>query len=337
MGSAANLACTFLALLGTWVLLAAPSARASTTLGQTSDNSVDWFTAFPFTEIQTGSARSPSYTVPAGGGVITSWSNQANAMASGFMQLKVFHPTSQPDRFEVIAESALEPITSGQLSTFPTHLQVQAGDVLGYSRPAGTSMSAFFFTEDPGDTLAQAPGADDAPGSTTTFSPAQPDARLDLSAVLRQPPTVSSIEPSSGPIGGGTQVTISGHDFTEATAVDFGSIPAAGFTVDSESKITVTAPPSASIGAVDVSVTTALGTTPAGVADRFTYTACLVPRLKGKKLKGARMSLAKAGCRLGKARKRRGATTRTGKVVGQSPKPGKLLALGAKVNVKLGR
>jgi beta-lactam-binding protein with PASTA domain len=71
-------------------------------------------------------------------------------------------------------------------------------------------------------------------------------------------------------------------------------------------------------------------------ADQFTYTACTVPKLKGKKLKAAKKALAKADCKLGKVKKLKGATTKTGKVKKQSPKPGTILAPGAKVRVKLG-
>ena len=38
------------------------------------------------------------------------------------------------------------------------------------------------------------------------------------------PPTVTSLNPKTGPLAGGTSVTITGPDFTGATAVDFGSL-----------------------------------------------------------------------------------------------------------------
>ena len=81
-----------------------------------------------------------------------------------------------------------------------------------------------------------------------------------------------------------------------------------------------------------------LVTTVAGTAtspQQFTYTACVVPKLTGKKLKVAKKALTKAERKLGKVRKLKGATTRTGKVKKQSPRPGTILAPGAKVSVKL--
>jgi beta-lactam-binding protein with PASTA domain len=62
---------------------------------------------------------------------------------------------------------------------------------------------------------------------------------------------------------------------------------------------------------------------------------CTVPKLKGKKLKATKKTLAKADCKLGKVKKLKGATSKTGKVKSQNPKPGKILPPGAKVNVKL--
>ena len=86
------------------------------------------------------------------------------------------------------------------------------------------------------------------------------------------PPTITSVSPASGPTGGGTTVTITGTGFTGATAVKFGATNASGFTVNSATQITATAP-AGSAGTVDVTVTTAGGTSATGAADRFTYVA----------------------------------------------------------------
>ena len=47
------------------------------------------------------------------------------------------------------------------------------------------------------------------------------------------PPTVTAIAPGSGPVAGGTSVIITGTNFTNATAVNFGSTAASSFTVNS--------------------------------------------------------------------------------------------------------
>lgn len=89
------------------------------------------------------------------------------------------------------------------------------------------------------------------------------------------PPAVTSVSPSSGPTTGGTTVTITGTDFSIATAaVKFGSTGAASFTVTSPTTIKAVTESHAA-GTVDVSVTTASGA--AGKTTAFTFTA--VPTL----------------------------------------------------------
>jgi len=87
-------------------------------------------------------------------------------------------------------------------------------------------------------------------------------------------PTISSISPTSGPTSGGTSVIVTGTNFTDATDVNFGST-AASFTVDSATQITATSP-AGSAGVVDVTVTTAGGTSTTSSADEFTYIAAPV-------------------------------------------------------------
>src|SRR5258706_342761 len=82
-------------------------------------------------------------------------------------------------------------------------------------------------------------------------------------------PTVTNVNPNTGPMQGGTSVTITGTNFSGATAVSFGSNAAASFTVNSATQITATSP--AGVGTVDVTVTTAGGTSAISSSDRFTY------------------------------------------------------------------
>jgi hypothetical protein len=83
------------------------------------------------------------------------------------------------------------------------------------------------------------------------------------------PAAVSQVAPSAGPLDGGTQVTISGVGFTNATAVGFGSVNAQ-FTVVSDTRIRAIAPPHPA-GTVDITVTTPYGTSSTGAPDRFSY------------------------------------------------------------------
>jgi hypothetical protein len=84
-------------------------------------------------------------------------------------------------------------------------------------------------------------------------------------------PTVTAVAPTSGPAAGGTSVTITGTNLTGATAVHFGAALATALVVHSATSVTATSP--AGTGTVDITVTTAGGTSAIGAADRFTYVA----------------------------------------------------------------
>ncbi len=94
-----------------------------------------------------------------------------------------------------------------------------------------------------------------------------------LTATVVSAPTVSSIAPSTGLTTAATSVTITGTNFTEASSVKFGAVPATSFTVKSDTQITAIAPADATPGAVDTTVTNVAGTSATNTADRFTYTA----------------------------------------------------------------
>ena len=96
----------------------------------------------------------------------------------------------------------------------------------------------------------------------------------DIGAYTHGPPTVTAVSTNTGPTGGGTSVTITGMNFTSATAVKFGSTNATSYTVNSSIQITATSP-SGSAGAVDITVTSAAGTSATSGSDQFTYVAAL--------------------------------------------------------------
>ncbi len=83
-------------------------------------------------------------------------------------------------------------------------------------------------------------------------------------------PTLASIQPAEGPLTGGTEVRITGTNFTNSSTVGFGSTEATAVHVESPTQITATSP-AESAGTVDVTVTTPGGITAKGPADYFTY------------------------------------------------------------------
>jgi hypothetical protein len=87
------------------------------------------------------------------------------------------------------------------------------------------------------------------------------------------PPTVTKLKPTSGAVGGGTTVTVSGTNLTGATSVKFGSTNAASFSVQTIKGVTSISAvsPAESAGTVDVTVTTTGGTSALSTKDRFKF------------------------------------------------------------------
>ena len=83
------------------------------------------------------------------------------------------------------------------------------------------------------------------------------------------PPIVTAITPNNGPISGATAVTITGTNFTSASAVTFGSTRTT-FTVSSATQIAANSP-AGTAGIVDVTVTTPGGTSATSASDKFSY------------------------------------------------------------------
>jgi hypothetical protein len=83
-------------------------------------------------------------------------------------------------------------------------------------------------------------------------------------------PDVSGVSPKSGPVTGGTTVTITGSGFCNLLSVKFGAVAATSFTVISNTQMTAVSPAEPA-GTVDVRVTTVGGTSPIIDGDRFTF------------------------------------------------------------------
>src|SRR5690606_34688977 len=65
--------------------------------------------------------------------------------------------------------------------------------------------------------------------TVTTAEGTSATSAADELTVLPLTPTVSAVSPASGPASGGTDVTITGTDFSDATAVTIGGNPVASF------------------------------------------------------------------------------------------------------------
>jgi hypothetical protein len=318
-----------LAALG--VLAFSSSAAAQIVVGQVApgvptESTCEFET--PYDEFQTAITSGASYAAPSAG-VITSWSINEGPGA-GPLGLKVFRPLGG-GAYLVVGHDGPRPLTPNALNTFPVSIPVQAGDIVGMAVPAGAPSTCAFYTGQAGDTIGYTQGSA-ADGQTLTQENGFNESRLNIAATLLPPPAIAAISPAKGSIKGAS-VIITGSNFASVTGVNFGSAPAASFTVNSEGQITAVAPASKTLGSVPVTVSTIAGV--ATSPQTFTYEGCRVPQLKGKKLKAAKRKLRKANCRIGKVKKLHGATAKTGKVTKQNPKPGRILAPGTKVKVTL--
>jgi hypothetical protein len=265
-------------------------------------------------------------------GAIVSWHV---ADASGPFRIRVLRSAGGTS-YAAVASSPTEVASGGPgsgIQAFSAAVPIQAGDAIGLDIANKNKIGIHI--GDPADVAAVwiPPIAD---GSTLPYLGSENEIEVAYNAVVQPAPTLTAISPASGSIKGGASVTIAGTDFASVSGVSFGGVAATGVTVNSEGQLTAVAPAAKKAGAVDVTVTTVAGTTPVSTVDKFTYKACVVPQLKGKKLKAAKKKLRKAGCKAGKVQRRKGVTAKSAKVVKQSKKPGKQFAPGTKVNVTLG-
>lgn len=284
-------------------------------------------------------------TSPVSGAVVR-W-HVLGGNTAGTYRLRTMSQLS-PSSFLFSGSSApVSSVPSVGIQTFTAMMPITTGQTIGLdmsesaSVGLGSGLGSF-------DQWEPVPADGTSPATINTGTVA-----IGFNAEVQPVPTITALGSASGPTGGGTSVTVTGTDLEGATAVKFGSSPAASFTVDSENQITATSP--AGSGSVPVSVTTVAGTATSG--QQFTYQAqqasnptatptpapisapaktCRVPKLKGKSLKVARTAIIRADCNVGRVNKKKGVKAATAKVVAQSSKPGTVLPARTAVNVTLG-
>jgi IPT/TIG domain len=133
----------------------------------------------------------------------------------------------------------------------------------------GSTNATSFTVNSDGSISASAP-----PGSgtvnVTVTTPVSTTAITMADQFTYQPqPTVTGVSPNAGDESGGTEVSITGTNFTSGSTVRFGSTAASSVKVNSTGSITAVSP--AGSGSVQVTVTTAGGTSTTSPADEFTY------------------------------------------------------------------
>ncbi len=167
-------------------------------------------------------------------------------------------PDTGNDTVKVLTHvTSTYPITPGTLAlvTLPIHgtATVDAAHVVKYApRTIGSELTHDSFTYDVKDTDGQLSN------------------KGTVGVTIFPVPVIASISRTSGPTTGGTQVTITGTGFSTVSSVKFGTTPATGITVRSETQLVAIAPAHAA-GTVGISVTTPGGTSATTPADLYKF------------------------------------------------------------------
>ncbi len=233
------------------------------------------------TNVTFGTANVPIFAVNSAGTAITTTAPPA---AAGTVDVTVTTPAgiSAPVSADQYVYTAAGPAVSGlSPGTAPTTggsaVTVPGSNLNGATQVTVGSTPAAFTVNSATSITATVPAS--VAGTfavvvTTPYGTSSPGTGALLEYLTAPPPAVTGVSPNSGPMAGGTAVTIGGSGFTGATQVLFGTVPASGVTVNSDTQITATAPPQVA-ASVDVLVQTPSGVSPAVPADVFTYNAAI--------------------------------------------------------------
>jgi hypothetical protein len=240
--------------------------------------------------VKFGSTNATSYTVtdtshitatsPAGsaGTVHVTVTNTAGTSAtSGADQFTYVAPPAAPT---VTGVSPMSGTTAGGTSIAITGTNFSAVSAVKFGSTNATSYTVTNSTTITATSPAGSAGTVHVTVTNTAGTSATSGADQFTYVAPPAAPTVTGVSPTSGSTAGGTSVTITGTNLTGATAVKFGTTNATSVTVNSATSITA-ASPAGSAATVDITVTTAGGTSATGAADHFTYVAPAPPTVTG--------------------------------------------------------
>lgn len=227
------------------------------------------FSAYPVSGQASYDSRIDAVAPPGEGTAIVSVSGPAGSTSTAPAIFQWVDPTP------VAVVSGVAPLTGGAGTAVTISGSGFSGAV---AVDFGTGAANFEVVGD-GQILAWAPAGPTglvdvtvtAPGGASAAGVADQFTYIPLKPPKPAPLTLS---PNFGPVAGGTFVTLLGSGFTNATAVSFGG-KAAQFDVVSDGRIAAVSPPApgGTAQAVDVIVTTPIGTSTAVPQDGFTYAA----------------------------------------------------------------
>jgi hypothetical protein len=161
----------------------------------------------------------PDLVVAPRDGLITSWSIMGGT-PSGPYEISTLSRSGAT--VTANAASPVEHPASGGLETFAASLPIKKGEYI--SLGVGTSAS-IDFSETAGSEIGFSELILAGESSKMPGSPGE----IALNAILEPAPAITALAPDSGPMSGGTVVTISGSEFEAGSTVKFGTTPAAAF------------------------------------------------------------------------------------------------------------
>ena len=141
-------------------LVAPAMTQAATTVGQLSPSGMAGpcnTSGQPGELVQLLNATGNSYAVPAGGGVITSWSTAASG-GVGAIRLRVYSSDSNATSITPVAESEPVEFAPDPAGAHPTRIPVEGGEHIGYSITATGGTGCAYVNNAPADVAVIAKG-----------------------------------------------------------------------------------------------------------------------------------------------------------------------------------
>jgi Ca2+-binding RTX toxin-like protein len=211
---------TLIVLAGLLVLCPAASA-ATTTLGYVNTPTLACNSG---TLLQDKVAEGAGFDVPAGGGVITSWTFHSGTEARAHVKLKLLaRDSGDPARFTAVAEDEFRALRASTANTFATRIPAQAGQVLGIAILAAPAQPhCVRATGTPQDAIRFAVPGQDAPLGSPFNTSSESGLRLTFTAKL---------ETDADADGRGDDTQDEGDDndgLTDAAEAARGSSPTSG-------------------------------------------------------------------------------------------------------------
>ena len=196
------------------------------------------------------------------------WQAEANAAGTVIFDNFVFKRNGQdpPAPPTLSSVSPISGPTAGGTVLTLTGTQFVTGATVSVGGVAATSVNVASSTSITATAPAHAAGA----VNVVVTNPDGQSATLNNAYTYIAPPTLSSVSPTSGPIAGGTVLTLTGTQFVTGATVSVGGVAATSVNVASSTSITATAP-AHTAGAVSVVVTNPDGQS-VTLNNAYTYT-----------------------------------------------------------------